>query len=300
MSIEDVISQVVGHINGQMSSSADSMRGVVTEARSQVTDIGSEITSEGEALRGQVDSLLARASEAVDRVTEASNSFINAAEQAGQATAEAIDEEGSLLESARTVVETLDQGVQALVPEADEVMSSVEGTINTLAEEVQSQEQGMDELRAATEEHLRDPFNELMNTISNEIFDRGDVLGNFISSDLLPSFASEVESYKGYADEVVQAANEKAEEVRSTAETEGSDMLGQVQDMFGEQFGSLIETAQTVADLIDRVGQAISGTTEVVGTTMETLSQGVNLTAIGAKSAIGIVEDIIEIFQSVT
>jgi ElaB/YqjD/DUF883 family membrane-anchored ribosome-binding protein len=262
--------------------------------------LGGQIDTDWEFVNSRVDSLMSTADDAMSRVRSAGEAMQAKADEVATASDDAVSEDGNLLDSARTVVEALDQGVQALIPDIDGVVAGVEDVFSTMGSELQSEFSDMDSIRSAAEDFLRGDFSSLVNTVGETVLSRCSDLGSYVSSDALVTLADEVGNLSSHVDDIVSQASSKLDEVRSAMEEEGNAALDSVKDMFNDKFGGLIQTAQTVADLVDRVGQAIASTSEAVGEATKLLGQGVNLTAIGAKSALGIIEDITEIFSEVT
>lgn len=299
MSIIETAQRITSLAGEEMPGQAQGAGGDLQGLTSEMEALNGQIDTDWEAVSSHVDSLMSSADDAMSRVRSAGDAMKAKADEVANAADQAAGEDEGFLESARTVVETLDQGVQAMVPDLDGVVAGVEDVFSTMGSELQSEFGNLDGIRSTAEEFLRGDFSSLVNTVGETVSNRCGDLGNYVSSDALVTIAGEVSSMSAHVDDVVNQASAKLDEVGRAMEEEGNAALSSVQDMFNEKFGGLIETAQTVADLIDRVGQAIATTSEAVGDATKLLGQGVNLTAIGAKSALGIIEDITEIFSEV-
>lgn len=299
MSIIETAQRITSLAGEEMPGQAQGAGGDLQGLIGEMDALNGQIDTDWEAVSSHVDSLMSSADDAMSRVRSAGDAMKAKADEVATACEQAAGEDEGFLESARTVVETLDQGVQAMIPDLDGVVAGVEDVFSTMGSELQSEFGTLDGVRSTAEEFLRGDFSSLVNTVGETVLNRCSDLGNYVSSEALVTIADEVSSMSSHVDDIVSQATTKLDEVRATMEEEGNAALSSVQDMFNEKFGGLIETAQTVADLIDRVGQAIATTSEAVGDATKLLGQGVNLTAIGAKSALGIIEDITEIFSEV-
>ena len=300
MSIVDVVEGVVARIQDDLNSQAESLLGELESTRSELEGIMEELDGEWEALSSRAEGLISRAEETQAKITELGGQLVARAQESRTHVDSVVEKGNSVFDSARSVVETMDQGLAALIPSADEIAAEAGRTVDTLRDEMGSLDEALEATRSITDEHLRNPFNSLIDDLQNQLGTRADQARSYVQDDLLVTMADEKDRFMAHVDDVVASADQKLSEMQATAERDGADAMSQVQSMFGDQFGALIDTAQTLANVIDQVGTAIEGTSEVVGTTTKVMGQGVSMTAIGAKSAIGIVEDIIEIFESVS
>lgn len=299
MSITETAQRVTELAGQALLDQAQSVGGEVEGLIGEMEAMNGQVDTDWEAVSSHVDSLMSSAADAMSRVQAAGDAMKAKADEVAGGCDEAVGEDEGLQESARAVVESLEQGVVALVPDLDGVVSGVDDVFSTMGSELQSEFGSMDEVRSAAEDFLRGDFSSLVNTVGETVSSRCSDLGSYVDSDALVTFADEVGNLGSHVDGIVSEATDKLNEVGSMLEEEGGAALSSMQDMFDEKFGGLIETAQTVADLIDRVGQAIAGLSEAVGEATTLLGQGVNLTGIGATSALGIIEDITEIFSEV-
>ena len=300
MSIIEIAERITALAGQEMPEQAQGAGGDLQSLIGEMEAMNGQIDTDWEFVNSRVESLLSTADDAMSRVRSAGEAMQAKADEIGGACDEAGAEDEGFLEAARTVVEALDQGVQGMIPDLDGIVAGVEDVFSTMGSELQGEFGGLDEIRSAAEDFLRGDFSSLVNTVGETILNRCTDLGSYVDSDALVTIVDEVGNLSSHVDTIVSEASAKLDEVRSAMEEEGNAALSSVQDMFNEKFGGLIETAQTVADLVDRVGQAIATTSEAVGDATKLLGQGVNMTAIGAKSALGIIEDITEIFSSVT
>lgn len=300
MSIRDAATRTVSQIQDQLNTQAEALLGQIGEARSQVEQTVGDLDARWEALSARAEEVLNRAQEVEDRLQQMGEQLATRASTMRENVDGAMDQGRSVADATRTVIETLDAGVAALIPDIDEVAAAVETTFNTFGDQARSLDQALEETRAATDRHIHDPFAALVEDLQTQLFDRGSQLGTYVDTDFTSTLETAVRDFSSHVDTTVQNAQQKMEEARATAETEGSNALGQLNSMFGDQFGSLIGTVETVANTMREVGDVISGTADAVGTTTQVMTSGTSMTAIGAKSVIGIVEDIIEIFNSVT
>lgn len=299
MSIIDTAQRITALAGEELASQAQGAGGDLQGLTGEMEALNGQIDTDWAAVSSHVDSLMSSADDAVSRVRAAGEAMQSKVDEVASACDQAAGEDEGFLESARTVVETLDQGVMAMIPDLDGVVAGVEDVFGTMGSELESEFGTLDTIRSTAEEFLRGDFSSLVSTVGETVASRASDLGNYVSSEALVTIADEVSNLSTHVDDVVTQASAKLDEVRSAMEEEGNAALSSVQDMFNEKFGGLIETTRTVADLIDRVGQAIATTSEAVGDATKLLGQGVNLTAIGAKSALGIIEDITEIFNEV-
>lgn len=300
MSIRDAATRTVSQIQDQLQSQAEALLGQIGEARGQVEQTMGDLDSRWEALSARAEEVLTRAQEVEDRLQQMGEQLATRADTLRQGVDGAMDQGRSVADATRTVIDTLDQGVAALIPDIDDVTASVEATFNAFGDQARSLDQALEETRSITDRHIHEPFAALVTDLQNQLYDRGSQLGSYVDTDFTSTLETAVQELGTHVDTVVSEAQSKMEEARSTAETEGANALGQLNSMFGDQFGSLIQTVETVSDTLREVGDVISGTADAVGTTTQVMTSGTSMTAIGAKSVIGIVEDIIEIFESVT
>lgn len=297
--IAETVNNVLGRIQDDLNSQSETLLSEIGQTRTQIEEISADIDTQWQQVESRGQSVLSRAQEAEGQLDQLGNDHTSVADALRTHITNALDQGNSLFENARSTVESLDQGVQSLIPDADDVAAMVQGTIETLSDEAQNLESGLEAVRSFTDEHLHNAFKATCDTVQSEVFSRAEQLGSYVSDDLLPTVASEVEQLGSFVDQTVAEANTKAEEMRANAESEGSSALDSLNSMFGEQFGGLIETGQTIANLMQQIGGALTNTTEIVGTTTKAMSSGVNLTGIGAKSVINIINNIVEIFSSV-
>lgn len=300
MSIVETAQRITALAGQEIPDQAQGAGGDLQDLIGEMEALNGQIDTDWEFVSSRVDTLMSSADDAMNQVRAAGEAMQAKADEVATAAEEAAGEEEGFLNSARTVVESLDQGVQALIPDLDGVVAGVEDVFSTMGSELQNEFGGLDEIRSAAEEFLRGDFSSLVNTVGETVLNRCNDLGSFVSSEALVTIAEEVSDLGSHVDDIVNNMSLWPDNLRLHLEDDGGGALDKMNDMFTEQFGGLIEKAQTVADLIDRVGQAIATTSEVVGDTTKTLSQGVNMTAIGATSALGIIEDITEIFSEVT
>lgn len=300
MSIRDAATRTSTQIQDQLAAQAEALVGQIGEAKGQVEETIGQLDATWQELSAKGEELLARAQAAEEQLQQLGDELQARAGEVAQHVTSAIEQGQSLGSATRGVVEGLQQGVAALVPDVDAIAAGVDETFKAFGEQAHSLDSMLEEVRAAADQHIHQPFASLVDEVQTQIFDRGSALGNYVDSELVPAVQQQVEELGSHVDDIVSRAGDKLEEVRAAAESEGSDVLGQVGSMFGDQFGSLIQTVQQVASLLEQVGGIISGTAEAVGTATQAMSAGTSMTAIGAKSVIGIVEDIIEIFESVT
>jgi cell division septum initiation protein DivIVA len=297
--IAETVTNVLARIQDDLNSQAEALLSEIGQTRTQVEEISADIDTQWQQVESRAQSVISRAQEAESQLDQLGEDHTSVADALRTHITNALDQGKSVYDNARAMVESLDQGVQSLIPDADEVAAMVEGTIQTLSDEAQNLQSGLESVRSFTDEHLHNAFKATCDTVQSEIFSRAEQIGSYVSDDLLPTVANEVEELTSFVDQTVQEASTKAEEMRANAESEGSEALDMLNNMFGEQFGGLIETGQTIANLMQQIGGALTNTTEIVGTTTKAMSSGVNLTGIGAKSVINIIENIIEIFNGV-
>jgi DNA repair exonuclease SbcCD ATPase subunit len=300
MSINESVGRVVSQIQDELTRQAEALLAHIESTRGELVQIQSEIDETWQGLAARGESLIARAQQEEERLRDLGRDLEGRAQESRAATDAIIEGANSTFDQARQVVESLDQGVQALIPDADEVMAAVEKTVDTLGEQMQSLGEALEATRVITDQHLHNPFDGLIQDLSGQLTTRFAELGSYVDTDFLVAAREQVSQFASHVDSTVSSMEEKLNEAQATAHQQGSDALSQVQSMFGAQFGALINTAQTVGNVIQQVGTAISSTGQVVGTTTQVMSAGVGTTAIGAKAVIGIVNDIIEIFESVT
>jgi methyl-accepting chemotaxis protein len=300
MSISEAAVRTSTQIQDQLAAQTEALAAAIGEAKGQVEETMGELDGEWEKLSSKAEELFARAQEAEDQLQQLGDDLATRAGEVRDHVGQAMDQGNSLADTTRTVVENLEQGVAALVPDIDEIAATVEQTFTTFGEEAQALDSALEEIRAAADQHIHDPFTSLVSDVQTQLFDRGSALGSYVESEFVPALVSQVSELGTHVDTIVQQAGDKMEEVRATAETEGGNVLDQVGGMFGDQFGSLIQTVQQVAGMLEQVGGIISGTADAVGTATQVMTAGTSMTAIGAKSVIGIIEDIIEIFEQVT
>jgi ABC-type transporter Mla subunit MlaD len=300
MSISEAATAASTQIQDQLNSQAEALLGAIGEAKSEVEETMTDLDSQWEQLNSKGEELITKAQAAEDQLQQMGDELATRAMEVREHVASAIDQGTSLSDATQTVVENLEQGVAALIPDIDDISAAVEATFVAFGEEANALDAALEDVRAAADQHIHDPFASLVEEVQTQLFDRGTALGTYVESEFVPSLVAQVGDLTSHVDTIVGQAGDKLEEVRSTAESEGSNVLDQVGSMFGDTFGSLIQTVETVANMFEQVGGIISGTAEAVGTATSLMSAGTGMTAIGAKSVIGIVEDIIEIFDSVT
>jgi methyl-accepting chemotaxis protein len=300
MSISEAAVRTSSQIQDQLTAQTEALAAAIGEAKVQVEETMGELDGEWEKLSSKAEELFTRAQAAEDQLQQLGDDLATRAGEVREHVGQAMDQGNSLADSTRAVVENLEQGVAALVPDIDEIAASVEQTFTTFGEEAQALDSALEEIRAAADQHIHDPFASLVEEVQTQLFERGSQLGSYVESEFVPALTQQVSELGAHVDTIVQQAGDKMEEVRATAETEGSNVLDQVGGMFGDQFGSLIQTVQQVAGMLEQVGGIISGTADAVGTATQAMTAGTSMTAIGAKSVIGILEDIIEIFEQVT
>lgn len=299
MSILETVEQVIAQVEGDLTNQAEGLVSELQDTATQVTDVQSQLDTEWDEVSSKGQSMLSQAQEAEGKIQQAGDELASKADEIRSNVDSAVEQGETAFEAARTVVESLDQGVQALIPDADAIMAQVDETVNTLASEVQNLDQALEQTRLLTDEYLHAPFQGLVDDVKNEIFNRASELGSYVDNDFLTAAADQISAFKGHVDEVVTTATDKLEEVRNTAESEGSSAMDQMGSIFGDQFGELIGTVETISQFMTQVGGLMETLGETVGTTTKVMSAGAGTTAIGAKSAIGVIEDIVEIFQSV-
>lgn len=300
MSIRDAATRTSSQIEDQLTAQAEALVAQIGEAKGQVEETMGQLDTIWQELSAKGEELLARAQAAEEQLQQLGDELESRAGEVAEHVTNAMEQGRSLGGATRGVVEGVQQGIAALVPDVDAIAADVEQTFKTFGDQAHSLDGMLEEARAAADEHIHQPFASLVEEVETQVFDRGSALGSYVDGELVPAVQSQVEELGRHVDDIVQQAGEKLEEVRSAAESEGSDVLGQVGSMFGDQFGSLISTVQQVASLLQQVGDIITGTADAVGTATQAMSAGTGMTAIGAKSVIGIIEDIIEIFESVT
>lgn len=300
MSIRDAATQTSAQIQDELTAAAEALLGQIGEAATEVEQTGADLDAQWEALSAKAEEWMTRAQEVEDQLQTLGDELVSRATELRQHVDDAMDQGNSLADATRTVIETLDQGVAALSPDIDAVAAEVESTFGAFGEQAQALDAALEETRSITDKHIHDPFNSLVDDLKTQIFERGSDLGNYVDTDFTTTLTTQVSELTAHVDDVVQQAGDKMEEVRSTAESEGSNVLDQVKSMFGDQFGDLIQTVEQVQSIMEQVGDVISGTADAVGTTTQVMTAGTSMTAIGAKSVIGIIEDIIDIFNSVT
>lgn len=300
MSISEAAVRTSSQIQDQLTAQTEALAAAIGEAKGQVEETMGELDTRWEQLSAKAEELFARAQQAEEQLQQIGDELATRAGEVRDHVGEAMDQGHSLADASRKVVEGLEQGVAALVPDLDEVAASVEQTFNTFGDEARALDSALEEIRAAADQHIHDPFASLVSDVQTQLFERGSQLGSYVEGEFVPALAQQVSELGAHVDSIVQQAGDKMEEVRSTAESEGSALLDQVGGMFGDQFGALIQTVQQVASMLEQVGGIISGTADAVGTATQAMTAGTSMTAIGAKSVIGIIEDLIEIFESVT
>lgn len=300
MSIQDAATRTTAQIQDQLNGAAEALLADMGEAKGLVEEQMTSLDSEWDQLSSRAEELLTRVEEAQDQLQQLGDDLTGRADAVREAVDGAMDRGRAAHDATRTVVETLDQGVAALVPDVDAVAASVDDTFSAFGDQARSLDSALDATRAAADEHIKDPFTSLVDDVKGELFERGSQLGQYVDGDFTSTLNDEVSQLKTHVDDLVSQGKDKVEEARTTAEEEGSKVLDQVNSMFGDQFGELIGTVETVQSVMQQVGDVISGTADAVGTTTQVMSSGTSMTAIGAKSVIGIVEDLIEIFNDVT
>jgi|GEM_PF-5787845 len=300
MSIQDAATRTVAQIQEELNAAAEALLANMGEAKSQVEETMSSLDSEWDELSNRGEELLTRVDEAQDQLQQLGDDLTSRADDVQQAVDGAMDRGRAAADSTRTVVETLGQGVAALVPDIDAAAASVEEIFSGFDDQARSLDSALDATRAAADEHIKDPFTSLVDNVKGELFERGNQLGQYVDGDFTSTLNDEVSKLTTHVDDLVSQGKDKVEEARATAEQEGSKVLEQVNSMFGDQFGELIGTVETVQSVMQQVGDVISGTADAVGTTTQVMSAGTSMTAIGAKSVIGIIEDVIEIFNEIT
>ncbi len=297
--INETVNNVIARVNDELNAQAEALLTEIQQATSEIDQVTSDVETRWTELEARSEDALSRMDQAMTQLDEHDNALNGAANTLRGHIENAVQQGNSFFEEARGIVETLDQGIGDLIPDIDGVATMVQDTINTLGDEMQGLDGALEAVRSITDEHLHNPFNSLIENIKSEVYSRAEELGNYATSELLPAVQSEVETLSSHVDQIVADGNAKAEECRANAESEGSSALDTLNSMFGDTFGGLIETGQTIANLMQQIGGALTNTTEIVGTTTKAMSSGVNLTAIGAKSVINIIEGIVEIFNSV-
>jgi len=297
MSITDIANQVISSINDEFNDQVSNLEDEINNVKGQVDDAGSQLDSQWQDLSSRGQALMSSAEEAGGELTSAAEQLRAKTEQVGSRLEEAMSQADQVTEQTRSGLDSLTQGVEELIPDADEVMSKVEEAVGQLNDEVQSLDTQLEETRSATDQHIHNEFNSLVEDIGSQADQTYQEFSGFVSSSFIPAVVDQVSEFKGHIDQVVDDAKTKMDEVQTTSETESSSAMGQMKDIFGSQFTDAIDTVQRLQQAIEEIGSAITNVGEVAGTGLQVMGAATASCGVGINAAYGIIKDLTELFD---
>jgi len=297
MSITDIANQVIASINDDFNSQVENLQQEIGNVQSQVEGAGSQLESQWQDLSAKGQSLIAGAEEAESEVVAAAEQLRSKAEDVGSRLEQAMSQADQVAEKTRAGLDALTQGVEEIIPDADDVMSKVDEAIGQLNDEVQSLDAQLEEVRSATDQHIHNEFNSLVEDVRSQADQTYQEFSGYVTSSLIPTVVDQVSQFKGHIDEVVEEAKTKLDEVQTTSESESSSAMDQMKEIFGGQFTEAIDTVQRLQQAIEEIGGAITEVGEVASMGMTTMSAATASCGVGINAAYGIVKDLTEMFD---
>jgi len=297
MSITDIANQVIASINDEFNDQVENLQEEIGSVRGQVEEAGSQLDSHWQDLSTKGQALISGVQEAESEMVAAGEQLRGKAEEVSSRLEQATSQMDQIAEKTRAGLDTLTQGVEQLIPDADEVMSKVEEVIGQLNEEVQSLDAQLEEARSFTDQHIHNEFNSLVEDVKSQADQTYQEFSGYVTGSLIPTVVDQVSQFKGHIDQVVEEATTKLDEVQTTSETESSNAMGQMKEIFGSQFTEAIDTVQKLQKAVEDIGDAITNVGEVASTGMQVMSAATSSCGVGINAAYGIVKDLTEMFD---
>lgn len=297
MSFTDFANRLIAWVDDEFNDQVENLQEEIGNARGQVEEAGSQLESKWQDLNARGQSLISGAEEAENQMVAAAEQLRAKVEEVGSRLEQASSQAEQLAEQTRAGLDALTQGVEQLIPDADEVMSNVEESIGQLNDEVQSLDAQLEDTRSATDQHLHNEFNSLVEDIGSQADQTYQEFSGYVSSSFIPTVVDQVSQFKGHIDQVVEQAQTKLDEVQTTSETESSSAMDQMKEIFGSQFTEAIDTVQRLQQAIEEIGGAITDVGDVASMGMQAMSAATSSCGVGINAAYGIVKDLTELFD---
>jgi chromosome segregation ATPase len=297
MSITDIANQVIASINDEFNDQVENLQEEIGSVRGQVEDAGSQLDGHWQDLSTKGQALIAGVQEAESEMVGAAEQLRGKAEEVGSRLEQAMSQADQITEQTRAGLDSLTQGVEQLIPDADEVMSKVEEAIGQLNEEVQSLDMQLEETRSATDQHIHNEFNSLVEDVKSQADQTYQEFSSYVTSSFIPTVVDQVSEFKGHIDQVVDEATTKLDEVQTNSESQSSSAMDQMKEMFGSQFTEAIDTVQKLQKAVEDIGDAITNVGDVASMGMGVMSAATASCGVGINAAYGIIKDMTELFD---
>ena len=193
----------------------------------------------------------------------------------------------------------LEQGIAALSPPAQATLTAVEDSTTELMSQMEALDHRLDATRQMTETYLNQDFMQLVEAVREQSLERATELVTYVDEEFVPEVVGQVEEFRSLIEEVKTRFEDKAQEIEQLTRVNTDELMQQVQRAFEEKFSVIIDRARSIDEYVEEVGESFESMADTVSQVNRIMNYGTSSTAIAARAAIGILDDLRELFDSI-
>ncbi len=300
MDVSTVASELVGRLEGDLTNRSQELAGRLSQSRGQVEERLEKIRARWGVLQGAHAGLLAEIEMHDGAAEEWAKNVAASLEETQRSLQDAMKRGEAVFESSKEAILSLETRVGELLPEADATFAAVKETVETLGSELTSLDEALEQTRSLADGQLQDKLSSLVDDVTTAGEERAGRLASYVEDQFMPQVTEHLKGLKESIDAAISTGTERFENVKQQAEQGAKTSLENFKGPLGEEISRLSETAESLRGTMERIGSVVEDAGQAAGTATQLMGQSVDSVSIGAKAAVGILEDLIDIFESVT